>query len=160
MSLFTRATFKKKTLGFSVESCLQGFPLYNPQNSSLYYFQVIYPQIRVSSCTGVEDNRHIHATGRGAPLYFFKVPRFGSLTPFRDPKSLPILTSSKIVPKNGFPVVKGLRPPPKADLDKNKTATYVPDEKSHMAWGTTTRIRQNKKMAYDIIYFFSEDFSG
>ena len=32
------------------------------------------------------------------------------LNPFRAPKSLPILTSSKVVSKKGFPVVKALSP--------------------------------------------------
>ena len=33
----------------------------------------------------------------------------GTLNPFRAPEPLPILNPSNFVPKNGFPVVKGLR---------------------------------------------------
>ena len=33
------------------------------------------------------------------------------MKPFRAPEPLPILNPSKFVPKNGFPVVKGLSSP-------------------------------------------------
>ena len=42
---------------------------------------------------------------RGIPVPFFGENAFrmtGLLNPFRDPEPLPILTSSKIVPKKGF----------------------------------------------------------
>ena len=42
---------------------------------------------------------------------FFGFPTVLGYNPFRAPEPLPILNPSIIVPKNGFPVVKGLRAP-------------------------------------------------
>ena len=39
-------------------------------------------------------------------FFFFSNPFFGR--PFKAPEPLPILSPSNYVPKNGFPVVKGL----------------------------------------------------
>ena len=47
-------------------------------------------------------------------LLFFGGSSIWELNPLRAPEPLPILNPSNFVPKNGFPVVKGLRPLPKS----------------------------------------------
>ena len=55
--------------------------------------------------------------GRAPTIVFFReFFNFGSLTPLQPPEPLPLQDLSNFVPKNGFPVVKGLRPLPKTDL--------------------------------------------
>ena len=77
---------------------------------------------------GVKEPRQIpnifktHAT-IGMHHFFSGGFSIWELNPFRAPEPLSTLNPSNFVPKNGFPVVKGLRPLPKTDLEKKKTAT-------------------------------------
>ena len=56
----------------------------------------------------------------------------GFINPFRAPEPLPILNPSNFVPKNGFPVVKGLR------TWENLSGTHVAGKHANESTSTTT----------------------
>ena len=96
-------------------------------------------------------------------LFFFFPDDFGS-TPLEPPEILPILNPSNFVPKNGFPVVKGLRRPRRSEKKSSQKKVYLYRGMSRLTDTInerhTRRHRYRKKLFCEKKKRHSNDFWG
>ena len=124
-----------KLLGFSIgrgSGALKGLRPLLDQERIRSKIRLL-PDAKLHSFVGLGTRRELHANNKMAHFRRFWV------NPFRVPEPLPILNPSNFVPKNGFPVVKGLRCPViRKTFRMKKNATCCRSSSLHHTTTTTT----------------------